>query len=146
MSYSNLHLHIVYATKNRSRALDHSTIERLVKYTGGIIRNQGGILLHGNGVEDHVHLLVTMPTSLPVSELVRTVKTNSSRWLHETSPDQKEFAWQDGYSAFSVSHSAIPQVTSYIQGQQEHHKRMSFKDELRALLDRHEIEYDERYL
>ncbi|MBT3278393.1 MAG: IS200/IS605 family transposase [Phycisphaerales bacterium] len=146
MSFSNLHLHIVYATKDRKPFLDPSTINRLGDYIGGITRTMEGTLLAANGTEDHIHLLVTIPPTLAAAELVRTIKSNSSKWIHKTFPEMIDFAWQDGYSVFSVSHSAVPKVISYIESQQEHHTTMSFQDELRRLLARHEIKYDERYL
>ena len=146
MSFSNIHLHIVYATKNRTPFLDPETTNRLGDYLGGIVRKLGGTLLEANGPEDHIHLMMTLPSIQTPAEVIRTLKSNSSKWIHATFPGKNDFAWQDGYSVFSVSHSAVPNVIAYIQNQREHHKTMSFQDELRALLDRHEIEYDEKYL
>ena len=146
MSFSNIHFHVVYATKDRQRFLDEATIKRLADYSGGIIKKRGGTLLAANGPEDHLHLLLTLPSTRNPSEVIRDLKANSSRWIHDTFPGKAEFAWQDGYSVFSVSHSVVPKVISYIQAQQEHHKRVTFQEELIGLLDRHGIEYDERYL
>ncbi|MBT3279200.1 MAG: IS200/IS605 family transposase [Phycisphaerales bacterium] len=146
MSFSDINFHVVYATKGRKPFLDKETIQRLADYSGGIIRKAGGVLLAANGTADHLHLLLALQPTCTPAEVIRDIKANSSRWIHETFPDNSDFAWQDGYSIFSVSQSVVPNVVSYIQTQPDHHKRMSFQDELRSLLDRHEIEYDERYL
>jgi len=146
MSFSNINLHIVFATKHRQRSLDAPLLARLIKYTGGLIRHQNGTLLEGGGAEDHLHLLVEIPPTCAPAHLLRDIKANTSRWMHETFPAQKAFAWQDGYSVFSVSRSAAPKVAAYIQNQQEHHKKMSWADEIRSLLERHGISYEERYL
>jgi len=97
-----------------------------------------------NGPADHLHLLVLQPPALAVAELIRAVKGNSSKWIHETWSSRSAFAWQEGYAAFSVSHSARERVELYIAGQEEHHRQATFQDELRSLLERHGISYDER--
>ncbi len=146
MSYSKIYFHVVYATKERKPLLNTDTMPRLMEYCGGILRKSNGSLLAGNGMDDHLHLLFTLPSTCTPSEIIRDLKANSSRWIHETFPDKSDFSWQEGYSIFSVSQSAVPKVISYIQTQQEHHKRITAKEELRGLLDRHDIAYDERYL
>ncbi len=115
-------------------------------YLGGVVREQGGKALAINGTADHVHMLLSLPATMSVSDLVRFVKALSSKWVHETLPDQSKFSWQPGYGAFSVSQSNVPAVSTYIQTQEEHHKKVSFQDEFLALLKRNEIEFDERYL
>jgi REP element-mobilizing transposase RayT len=97
-------------------------------------------------MEDHVHLLVTLPPTLAIADLVRALKANSSRWAHEKWPDYAGFGWQQGYAAFSVSRSAIKDVTEYITNQEEHHRKMSFQEEFIGLLKKHDITYDERYI
>ena len=95
---------------------------------------------------DHVHLLVSLSLELSIAETVRLVKANSSKWIHGTFPDRRHFAWQAGYGAFSVSFSNIPDVKTYIARQADHHRVLTFQDELREFLRRHEIEWDERYV
>ena len=119
MSYTNLNYHIVFSTKNHKPFLDDSQTERLFEYIGGITRNTKATLLLAGGTTDHVHIAVRLHPELSITEFVRTIKTNSSRWVHETF--SREFSWQEGYSAFSVSQSIIEKVIEYIRGQQEHH-------------------------
>jgi REP element-mobilizing transposase RayT len=99
-----------------------------------------------NGPADHVHLLVSLPATESIAELLRVVKTNSSRWVHEQIPAQKRFAWQAGYAAFTVSGSRAADVRAYIAAQQEHHRRVSFQEEFLTFLRKHGLAYDERDL
>ena len=146
MSYTNHNYHIVYSTKNRQPILSASILPQLVQYSGGIIRNLKGALLEANGPEDHFHLVAILPATLAVSDFVRDLKAGTSGWIHKTFPKLSNFAWQDGYASFSVSHSGVPRVIEYVRNQQEHHKKMSFQEELTALLKRHEIQFDPRYI
>ncbi|MFP4216527.1 MAG: IS200/IS605 family transposase [Phycisphaerae bacterium] len=146
MSYTSLIYHIVYSTKNRQPWLRGDVLSRVIGYTGGVIRNLGGTLLKAGGAADHMHLLVGLPPVRPLANIVRDMKSNSSKWIHRELADMGGFAWQDQYSAFSVSRSAQQRVAKYIDGQAEHHKTMDFIDELRALLDRHGVEYNPEYL
>jgi putative transposase len=127
MSYTNLKYHIVFSTKQRRPLIGAELRPRLVKYIGGIIRQLKGRLLEADGTEDHLHLAAGIHPQTPLADLVRDVKANSSGWIHRTFPDLSGFAWQEGYSAFTVSHSVLPQVTEYICQQAEHHRRMTFK-------------------
>ena len=145
-SFVSLHVHIVFSTKRRAALIDETLAPRLYKYLGGIARNTGSVLVAAGGMADHVHLLCSLGKETSVSELVRNLKSNSSRWIHEEFPMLRGFAWQTGYGAFAVSYSGMDDVKSYIANQQEHHRTRTFQDELRALLRRHEIEWDERYL
>lgn len=144
MSYTNLNYHIVFSTKNHTPFLDDSQMVRLFEYIGGIIHNMKATLLSAGGTTDHIHLAVRLHPELSLTEFIRTVKTNSSKWIHETF--SREFAWQEGYSAFSVSQSIIGKVVEYIRGQKEHHWKLTFKEELQSFLKKHNIEYDEKYL
>jgi len=146
MSYTNLQYHIAFSTKERRPWLEPETLSRTCEYIGGILREQGGKLLAANGTADHVHIAALADPTVAISDLLRTIKTNSSSWIHRTFPDLRDFHWQDGYAAFSVSASVTPRVVSYIRKQAEHHKQTSFMEELVALLDKHGIEYDKRYL
>ena len=145
-TYTHLLIHIVFATKGRERIISADMRPLLYSYIGGIIRELKGALIAINGMEDHIHLLISMHPTLSISELVRVVKANSSKWTKEKWPQQAQFAWQEGYGAFSVSESAAKDVALYIANQEEHHRRRSFQDEFIALLRKHNITYDERYI
>jgi len=146
MSYTNLFYHIVFSTKERRALLTDELLPRVIQYIGGIIRQLKGQLLEGGGISDHVHLAVTIPPTSTVGDFVGTFKANSTNWIHKTFPGLATFSWQDGYAAFTVSPSAMARMKQYIRSQQEHHRRMSFQEELMALLEKHGIEYDERYI
>ncbi|MCC7292749.1 MAG: IS200/IS605 family transposase [Phycisphaerales bacterium] len=145
-TYSQILLHIVYSTKHREAWITPDVAERLYPYMGGIVRAEKGVLYGIGGVEDHVHMYVRWRPDATVSDLMRTVKARSSKWLHDTFPTLAAFAWQEGYSAFSVSKSQEEAVKKYIAGQAEHHKKEDFKAELLRMLRLHEIEFDEKYV
>ena len=145
-SFVCLHVHLVFSTKNRARLIDEELTTRLYDYIGGIVRRRNGALIAAGGMPDHIHLLISLGKETSISDLVRTIKSNSSKWIHETFPQRQGFRWQSGYGAFAVSQSNLEGVTSYIGGQAEHHRKESFQDELRALLKRCKIEFDERYM
>lgn len=113
---------------------------------GGIVREVGGTALAINGPSDHVHALTLLRASVSVSDVLRTLKANSSKWVHDQWPDRRAFAWQTGYGAFTVSQSNVDAVRRYIADQEEHHKQVTFQDEFRAFLRRHGIAFDERYI
>lgn len=115
-------------------------------YIGGIVRAEKGVLYEIGGVEDHVHLYLRWRADGAVSDLMRTVKSRSSKWVHETFPTLGAFAWQEGYSVFSVSKSQEDAVKKYIAGQAEQHRKEDFKGELLRMLRLHEIEFDEKYV
>ncbi|MBM3476300.1 MAG: IS200/IS605 family transposase [Armatimonadetes bacterium] len=144
-SFACLYYHLVFATKGREPLVTPEIAPRLWSYIGGIIRSQGGLALAIGGTADHVHLLASLPKNRTIPDLLREIKANSSRWVHETFPHPR-FAWQDGYAAFTVSVRGLPQVNAYIAGQEEHHAKVSFEDEFRSFLAEHGVEYDERYL
>jgi putative transposase len=142
-SYSNLLVHTIFSTKDRARLMDTSIRPDLFAYMGGIVREIGGVARIVNGTEDHIHMLMSLAADISVSECLRIVKTNSSRWIRARCP---RFAWQTGYGAFSVSLSNQKQVIRYIQDQEQHHLRMSFQEEFIALLRKHAVAFDERFL
>ena len=119
---------------------------RLYEYIGGIVRGQGGITLAVNGMADHVHLFAKLRQDKALSDMIRDFKAHSSGWLHKVFPDLKDFTWQHGYGAFTVSASQAGRVKRYVEEQQLHHGRRTFKDEFTALLRANEVEFDERYL
>jgi len=145
-SYSNLIYHIVFSTKNREPLIVDAVKSRLYDYVGGTIRKQGGIALAINGMADHVHLLAKLRPDKAVSDVLRDLKANPSGWMHEVFPELKDFSWQNGYGAFTVSPSQIEKVRAYIANQELHHAKRSFREEFVALLKANEVEFDEKYL
>ena len=145
-TFTSLHYHLVFSTKDRFPFLDADLRARLYEYIGGIIRSENGILLEAGGMPDHVHLLVRLPTQTAVSDWMRIIKSKSSGWVHETFPGKEKFAWQEGYGAFTVSQSDLERVKEYIRNQAEHHRTRSFQEEFVRFLKVHEIEYDERLI
>lgn len=144
-TFTFLGAHFVFSTKNRMPWIDEEIKKRLCSYIGGIIREIGGVLFEINAVEDHIHFYALTPKTLAVSDFMRIVKGNSSKWVHETFAEKKEFAWQDGYGAFAVCKSMEGKIVEYIRNQPDHHRKKSFYEEFREVLNRHGIEYDERY-
>jgi REP element-mobilizing transposase RayT len=145
-TYSSLLMHIVFGTAERAPLITPEIRDGLYEYMGGIMREMGAVPVTINGMHDHVHMLVSMPLTLTVPDLVRVVKTNSSRWVHEKWPERRAFGWQKGYGVFSVSQLMASRVERYINEQERHYRKFSFEDEYRALLRRHNIKFDERYL
>lgn len=145
-TYANLLFHIVFSTKYRKDRIHTDVQERLYEYIGGIIREQKGVLIEIGGMPDHVHVLAKLSPVAAVSDVLRLIKSNSSKWLKETFEEPIPFAWQRGFGAFSVSTSNADNVRGYIRDQEEHHKNRSFEDGFRTLLVRHGIEFDEKYL
>jgi REP element-mobilizing transposase RayT len=137
---------MVFSTKNRVPLISPDLAPRLYGYIGGIVGNLGGSLVAAGGMPDHVHLIVSLGKTMSTADTVRTIKSNSSGWVHETFPRMGQFAWQTGYGAFAVSYSNLDDVKRYIAHQEDHHRVRTFQDEFRALLQRHNIEYDERYV
>ncbi len=145
-TYTQILLHVVFSTKHREPWITTDLAERLYPYLGGIIRAEKGALYDIGGVADHVHLFLRWRPDASISDLMRTVKSRSSRWVHETFPTLGTFAWQEGYSAFSVSKSQEPAVKKYIANQAQHHANEDFKSELIRMLQAHGIEFDEQYV
>ena len=145
-SLACLQVHFVFSTKNRLQLITPDLAPRLYSYIGGIVRDAKCVLLSAGGMPDHIHLLISMSREMSASEMMRLVKANSSKWVHETFPNIASFAWQNGYGAFSVSFSMTDVVKQYIANQEEHHVKQSFQDEYRALLRKHEVPFDERYV
>jgi putative transposase len=144
-TYSQLLLHIVTSTKGRTPWISAAVAARLYPYIGGIVRAEKGVLYEIGGVEDHVHMYLRWRPDGRVSDLMRTVKAGSSKWIHDTFPELAAFSWQEGYSVFSVSKSQEDALKLYIKGQAEHHKTEDFKSELLRTLHAHGVEFDEKY-
>jgi REP element-mobilizing transposase RayT len=145
-SFACLHYHFVFSTKGRAPLLAADWQPRLFEYMGGTLRTMSGCLVAAGGTDDHVHLLARLGRETAVAEAMRLLKSNSSKWIHETFPSFASFAWQAGYGAFTVSFSQLGVVKAYIAKQEEHHRVQTFQDEFRELLRKHEIEFDERYI
>lgn len=145
-SWTQNYYHMVFGTHERREWIGPKIHDRLYDYIGGICRDLNSQLLAGNGMPDHVHLLIRFAPDLSPAALAREVKARSSRWIHETFVELNEASWQRGYGGFTVSRSAIEDVEQYIKNQQKHHERLSFKDEFIAMLRKHGIEFDERYV
>lgn len=145
-SYSSLPVHVVFGTKDRARYLDPVLRPQLFAYMGGIVRELHGAARIINRIDDHAHALLSLPADLSVSECLRVVKTNSSRWVHEKFPDREKFGWQTWFGAFAVSASNESAVVQYIQDQEQHHRKMTFEEEFKVLLQKHGIAFDPRYL
>ncbi len=134
--------HTVFGTKDRSPLISSEVEARLYPFMGGIVRDLRCSLLAVNGMPDHVHLLLRFRADLSISDLVRHIKSRSSKWIHETFATLGHFAWQEGYGGFTVSKSAVPSVEDYIRPQKEHHERRDFDTEFKELLRLHGIEFD----
>ncbi len=142
---SNL-VHFVWGTHQRRPAIRADWKNRLFEYIGGVLRNIKAKLLAAGGADDHIHVYTSLPATLSIAQAAGTIKSNSSRWIHESVDRGGTFQWQEGYGAFTVSKSNEQAVIRYINGQEEHHRKRSFQDEFRVLLDKHGINYNERYL
>lgn len=143
---TNLLYHIVFSTKHREPIIGPSIHDNLYAYIGGIIREDGGTLLQVGGMPDHVHIVARFRSDPSVAEMVKTFKAKSSKWMNERHGHEGHFGWQTGYGAFTVSQSQLASVIRYVRNQEKHHRRNSFQDEFRRLLEKNQIEYDERYL
>ena len=146
MSYISSYFHCVFSTKERQRLITPALRERLWPFLGGIARQNKMKAIEIGGVEDHVHILLSLPSTMAISKALQLIKGGSSKWIHENFPEYHQFAWQEEYGAFSVSVSQLDKTIEYIKGQEEHHRKMTFQEEFLALLKKHRIEYDERYL
>ena len=146
-SVAKVAIHIVFSTKHRKPWLRNRDLcNELYAYMATILRdNVDSPVIIINGVEDHIHGLCLLSRKFAIMKVIQEAKTETSKWLKKQSPTTREFAWQAGYGAFSVSESNIPQVRRYIENQEKHHRRMTYQDEYRELCRRHGIELDERY-
>ena len=144
-TYTQLLYHLIFSTKYRKRRIDNSFKEDLYRYIGGIIRGEKGSLVEIGGIEDHLHILAGFSPSIAVSDMLKRIKANSSKWINDQKKTLTRFEWQAGYGAFTVSQSQVSVVARYIRRQEEHHKTISFEDEFRTILERHNIRYDPRF-
>ncbi len=143
-TFTNLLTHVIFSTKDREPWIQNELRSELHAYLGGLTRQLKGKAYCVNGTNDHVHMLLSLPPSISTSDALRFIKSNSSGWVR--AKWKRPFAWQLGYAAFSVSKSNVAHVLKYVANQEQHHRRVTFKDELVDFLGKHEIVYDEQYI
>ena len=146
MSYVSSYYHCVFSTKERRPLIQPCLQERLWPFLGGIARQNQMKAIEIGGVADHVHVLLSLPSTIAIAKAVQLIKGGSSKWVHDTFPEHQLFGWQVKYGAFGVSVSQLDKIIQYIKNQAQHHHKMSFQEEFVALLKKHRIAYDERYL
>jgi REP element-mobilizing transposase RayT len=144
-TYCSSLFHCVFSTKERRTTISQEIQPRLWAYMGGIAREHGLKALAIGGTEDHVHILLSLPSSVPIAKAMREIKSAASLWMHQTE-QKKGFDWQEGYGAFSIGWSQVSTTIAYIARQEEHHRRRDFQAEFLAFLKKHRIEYDPRYV
>jgi putative transposase len=145
-TYIANYVHIVFSTKNREKTISPEMEKRLHRYIIGIAREHGMKALAVGGISDHVHALLSLPAVMPIARATQLIKGGSSRWVHETFPGMKGFAWQQAYGAFTIGVSQIDATVAYIADQEQHHRKRDFRAELVAFLRKNRIEYDEKFL
>jgi putative transposase len=145
-TYTNILIHTIFSTKDRQPFITPEIRSELFSYLGGTVNALGGQSLLVNGPRDHVHMLFVQPPTLAIADVMEKVKANSSGWVKDRWPGHHQFYWQAGYAAFSVSKLNVEQAKRYIGNQEEHHRKVSFIEEVVAFLDRYGVEYDRRYV
>ena len=145
-TFSQIYIQVVFAVKGRDNLITKPWRDELHKYIAGIIKGKEQKSIIVNGVADHIHCFVGLKPSMSISDLVRDIKNNSTNFVNEKRLVKGKFSWQEGYGAFSYSHSHINDVYNYILNQEEHHKKKTFKEEYLEFLNKFEIPYEERYL
>jgi len=142
-TFSRNHVHVVFSTKDRRKIIPKNVQPRLWAYLGGISRKHEMVAVSVGGTDNHVHILLHLPPAIALAKAVLLLKSNSSKWMNDQA---KGFSWQERYGAFSVNSSNLDQVTRYIQNQDAHHRKIGFEEEFRALLTKHRVEYDPKYM
>jgi len=145
-SFNSCLMHYVFATKERVPAINVELQNRLWPYLGGIARENKMKALAIGGVRDHVHMLLSLPSSITTAKAIQLIKGNSSKWIHETFPDHRSFGWQEGYGSFSIGVSGVNDTVAYIRNQAEHHRVKTFKEELIVFLRKHGMDFDDSML
>jgi len=145
-TYSQIYIQTIFAVKGRQSLINKSWKEELYKYITGIVKNNEQKMIAINGVENHIHIFLGLKPNINLSDLIRDVKANSSKFIIDRNLVKGKFNWQDGFGAFSYSHSHIDRVYKYIMHQEEHHKIKTFREEYIELLKKFEIKFDEKYL
>lgn len=145
-TYTQIHLQLIFAVKYREAVINNIWKNELYKYISGIIQQQKHKLIIVNGVADHIHLLIGFRPHQSLADLMQDIKGSSSKWINENKFTRSKFSWQEGYGAFSYSHSHLSNVINYIKNQENHHRKIAFIDEYKAFLKTYEVEFDERYI
>jgi len=145
-TYSQIYIHVVFAVKGRNNLISIKWKDELYKYITGIISNEGQKLIALNGMPDHVHILIGLKPTIALSNLVRDIKANSSKFINEKQWIAGKFRWQSGFGAFSYSHSQVPVIAKYIEDQEEHHKKKTFKEEYTEFLKLYNIDYRDEFV
>jgi putative transposase len=145
-SLSSLDVHLIFSTKGRNPWIDDGVRKEMHGFMVRGLQGNGCLVKAINSVDDHVHVLFDLSRSWSVKDIVQAIKAPSSLWMKQQGAQYAQFTWQAGYGAFAVSRSNVEKVVTYIESQAEHHKSVSFQDEFRLFLERHEVEYDERYV
>jgi REP element-mobilizing transposase RayT len=145
-SFTSSLYHCAFSTKERRPCITAELQSRLWPFLGGIARENRMVAPAVGGVEDHIHILLSLPSTMSIAKAIQLLKAGSSLWLHEMFPEQRGFAWQEGYGAFSLSVSQAERTKSYIESQAEHHRKKTFQEEFLTFLKKHNMDYDERYV
>jgi REP-associated tyrosine transposase len=145
-TYTQIHLQVVFSVQNRDSVIQKQWEDELYKYISGIITNNGHKMLAIDGMPDHIHILLGMRPTQSLSDLMQDIKGSSSKWINEKNFIRGKFSWQAGYGAFSYSKSQLTKVIQYIKNQKEHHRKKTFAEEYKQLLEYFEIDYDTRYI
>ena len=144
-SFSQIYIHVTFHVKEDC-CIDKPDLPKLYKYISGIVDSEGGMMIAAGGITNHIHLLLTLPRTITVSDYLKKIKSNSSRWLKEQGSQYRAFGWQDGYGVFSVSPSVMDKVVAYINNQEEHHRKHTFRDEMISFLNAYHVQFDEKYV
>lgn len=145
-TYSQIYIQVIFVVKGRDSLIKQDWEEKLYKYISGIVQNKGQKMLAINGVENHIHFLIGMKASCCLSDLVREIKKSTNSFIDENKFTKHKFQWQEGFGAFSYSHSSLDNVIKYILNQKEHHRKKTFKEEYLEFLNKFNVEYKEEYL
>ena len=145
-TYTKIHIHAIFSVQNRQSLISSDWRDDLYKYITGIVQNHNHKMLQINGMPDHIHVLLGFRPTQSLSELMKYVKQDSTKWINQNKFVNGRFSWQKGYGAFSHSRPQIPQVIHYIQKQREHHKKKSFREEYLDFLEKFDVDYDERFI
>lgn len=145
-TFTKIYYHLVFSTKDRVKLIDDNIKTELYSYICGILKNEEGYVYSIGGMSDHIHILCSIPPKSSLSDSVKKIKVASSKWIKEKGGLYQKFNWQPGYGLFTVSHSQLNTVSKYIEQQKQHHENLSYKDEIRLLLKKHNIEFDEKYI
>jgi putative transposase len=145
-SLSRIVVHVIFSTKNRTAVLNDAIRQELYAYMATVLQGLHCPPIEIGGCKDHVHVLCVLSKNMSISDMIKEIKSPTSKWLKSKDPSLDVFYWQTGYGAFSVSESNVEKVQQYIRGQEKHHEKVSFKDEFRAFLKRYNVQFDEEYV